>query len=138
MMFKNEYSWLSNFHPCNIEYEGVIYPTLEHCYQACKSFNPSERIAISQLLTPGKAKRHKTQFPVLDFHTFKVDLMYKLLTLKFRDDELRTLLVSTGDLFIEESNTWGDQFWGVCNGVGDNILGNLIMRVRNDINRLEK
>jgi predicted NAD-dependent protein-ADP-ribosyltransferase YbiA (DUF1768 family) len=29
--------------------------------------------------------------------------------------------------------TWGDRFWGVCNGVGENMLGKLLMQVREEL-----
>ena len=36
-------------------------------------------------------------------------------------------------LNIVEGNTWGDVFWGVCNGIGENHLGNILMDVRDEI-----
>jgi predicted NAD-dependent protein-ADP-ribosyltransferase YbiA (DUF1768 family) len=29
-----------------------------------------------------------------------------------------------------EGNWWGDTYWGVCNGVGENHLGKLLMKIR--------
>ena len=43
------------------------------------------------------------------------------------------LLLATGDAKIVEGNTWGDVFWGVCNGVGENHLGEILMKVRQDL-----
>lgn len=31
---------------------------------------------------------------------------------------------------IVEGNQWHDTFWGVCNGVGQNNLGQILMNVR--------
>lgn len=50
-----------------------------------------------------------------------------------RYPELRTKLLSTGDLEIIEGNHWGDTFWGVCNGTGENHLGRILMQVREDL-----
>jgi hypothetical protein len=33
-------------------------------------------------------------------------------------------------MILIEGNTWGDTFWGVCNGVGENNLGKTLMNVR--------
>lgn len=33
----------------------------------------------------------------------------------------------------EVTNIGDDAFWGVCNGVGQNQLGNLLMRVRKEL-----
>jgi len=44
--------------------------------------------------------------------------------------KLSELLLSTGDKYLEETNNWGDEFWGVCNEVGENNLGKILIRVR--------
>ena len=36
----------------------------------------------------------------------------------------------TGDGYLEETNTWGDTYWGYTNGRGRNFLGRLIARIR--------
>ena len=51
----------------------------------------------------------------------------------FKNVDLRYMLIGTGNMYIEETNNWGDTYWGVCNGVGKNVLGKLLMRVRKDI-----
>ena len=130
MIFRGEYAFLSNFHPCEIVYEGILYPSSEHAYQAAKSSNHEEKLLISKLKSPGKAKRHKTQFPQKDFHVNKVQIMYEILKIKFSDAFLSSLLEKTIDSAIIEDNTWGDRFWGVCDNSGENVLGNLLMVVR--------
>jgi predicted NAD-dependent protein-ADP-ribosyltransferase YbiA (DUF1768 family) len=52
---------------------------------------------------------------------------------KFSDPELRAKLLATGDEFLVEGNHWGDTYWGVCNGKGRNMLGSLLMKVREEI-----
>ena len=44
--------------------------------------------------------------------------------------ELGEKLKATGDGQIVEGNTWGDTFWGVCGGRGQNWLGRLLMERR--------
>ena len=41
--FRGEFSWLSNFYPVQIEYEGLTYPSVEHAYQAGKLINIEDR-----------------------------------------------------------------------------------------------
>ena len=41
-------------------------------------------------------------------------------------------LINTGDAILIEGNTWGDTYWGVCDGVGENRLGKLLMEVREE------
>ena len=56
--FQKEYRWLSNFWPCLIEFEGKIYPSVEHAYQAAKCCpNDWDRHQILHAKTPGDAKR---------------------------------------------------------------------------------
>lgn len=70
-----------------------------------------------------------------DFDKHKLDFMEELLRRKFSDNNpiLRDRLIDTGDALIVEDNHWGDTFWGVCNGVGENHLGKLIMLIRDEL-----
>jgi hypothetical protein len=43
------------------------------------------------------------------------------------------MLLLTGDEELIEGNFWGDVFWGVCNGVGKNHLGKILMEVRSEL-----
>jgi predicted NAD-dependent protein-ADP-ribosyltransferase YbiA (DUF1768 family) len=68
-----------------------------------------------------------------DFDANKLDIMFKLLRLKFANAELAKMLIDTGDTILVEGNTWNDTFWGICNGVGQNNLGKLLMLVRREL-----
>ena len=56
--------------------------------------------------------------------------MAALIAQKFDKGELALALKYTGDAELIEGNNWGDTFWGVCNGVGENHLGKLLMARR--------
>ena len=56
--------------------------------------------------------------------------MRHLLFKKFSQYEFFELLMLTGDAELIEGNNWGDTFWGVCNGRGENMLGKLLMEIR--------
>ena len=47
----------------------------------------------------------------------------------------RTLLLETGNEYIQEGNWWNDTFWGFClkTNTGENKLGKLIMKIRNEL-----
>jgi len=130
--FSGEYSFLSNFYPVEIELDGQVYPTLEHAFQAAKTSNKYERERIRLMATPGQAKnagRHVQLEKGWDIA--KKNVMYKLVLQKFeRNPELRQKLIDTGDEELVEGNNWNDHYWGVCNGVGQNILGKILMNVR--------
>jgi predicted NAD-dependent protein-ADP-ribosyltransferase YbiA (DUF1768 family) len=45
-------------------------------------------------------------------------------------------LDATGDRKLVEGNYWHDTFWGVCNGVGENYLGEILMHVRQELRHI--
>lgn len=132
--FQGEYRFLSNFTPALIEYEGLKFPTVEHAYQAAKSKDVHFRRHVAELLTPGRAKRAgQTAKLRTDWEDVKLGIMLDLLRIKFKSSRLRLQLKQTGSAHLEETNYWGDTFWGVCKGKGENQLGKLLMKVRDEI-----
>ncbi|MGW8177793.1 MAG: NADAR family protein [bacterium] len=137
--FDGEYQFLSNFFPVTVFLDGECYPSVEHAYQAAKTTNPYERQFIKDMKTPGRAKRAGRHLMLReDWELIKISVMHDLLRQKFSHETLRKRLLATGDEKLEEGNTWKDYFWGVCNGIGQNQLGVLLMRVREEIRHCEK
>jgi ribA/ribD-fused uncharacterized protein len=130
--FKDEHRFLSNFWTCEIWFEGIKYPSTEHAYQAAKTLDQLKRIEISGLKTPGRAKRAGKRVVMRDdWDEVKIDVMQALTTRKYLNHpKLAEKLRATGRCKIIEGNTWGDTFWGVCEGKGRNELGKAIMRTR--------
>lgn len=130
--FEGEFAFLSNFYEAEVEYEGIKYPTNEHAFQAAKSLNPARRLEIAMLDTPGKAKRAGRNLLLRhDWEQVKYDIMLDIVFAKFyQHPELATKLLATGDAELIEGNWWNDTTWGVCNGVGSNWLGRILMMVR--------
>lgn len=137
----NQYRFLSNFYMKPVRFEGVVYPSTEHAFQAAKSLVDRERHLIKRQSTAGKAKRIGQQV-TLDpmWETRKILVMHTLLKRKFQyGSELAAWLVDTGDAMLIEGNTWHDQFWGDCEcpkhkaQAGENWLGRLLMLVRRDL-----
>jgi predicted NAD-dependent protein-ADP-ribosyltransferase YbiA (DUF1768 family) len=60
--------------------------------------------------------------------------MYRILRVKFGKELYRSKLIATGTNYLEETNYWHDDYWGVYNGKGENHLGRLLMVVRDEIN----
>ena len=133
--FEGEYRFLSNFHPAKVYLDGVEYRSTEHAYQAAKSLDQDERLRIKNAKSPADAKKLGRKVKLRkDWENIKLDVMLDLLRQKFEIPELRQLLIDTGDDELIEGNTWGDEFFGVCRGVGKNHLGRLLMQVRKEIN----
>lgn len=137
--FKGRYKFLSNFWPCEVWLE-TKYPSVEHAYQASKTFNISQRKEIKDADTPGKAKRLGKKVDLRsDWEFVKLEVMYDLVMQKFfNNEELMWKLLDTDDEELVEGNTWGDTFWGVCNGAGENRLGKILMRAREEIRKETK
>ena len=134
MTFTGKYRFLSNFAPCSIIYNGVIYPSVEHAYQSAKSDSKEwKEICSDAARTPGEIKRLSKKVQLVDgWDEKKVSLMKMLLLRKFLQKPFKQLLLATGDAELQEGNWWRDVFWGidVKTGKGENILGKLLMEIR--------
>ncbi len=132
--FSGKNRWLSNFWPAEVELDGMLYSSVEHAYQAAKTLNMEDR-ALFQGITAGVAKRLGKKLVVRDdWNEVKIAVMTHLNLQKYQNHpELAANLIATGDQQLVEGNTWGDVFWGVCNGVGENHLGKILMEIRKNI-----
>lgn len=132
--FRGEYRFLSNFYPCEISYERILYPSVEHAFQAAKStdINVRRRICAANTAMVAKFMGNNIKLRPL-WDDIKVSIMLVLIRKKFRDSELRRKLLATGTAKLIEGNTWNDTFWGVCKGEGKNQLGRILMVVRDEV-----
>lgn len=68
-----------------------------------------------------------------DFEENKIDIMYKCVYKKFKQNKhLKKILLSTGDRILIENAKY-DSFWGIGKGNGQNNLGKILMRVRTQL-----
>lgn len=136
--FKGAHFFLSNFSPSRVRMRGAWYPSVENAYQAAKTIDAAARIPF-ETCTAGEAKKIGRRLALRpDWESVKLDVMLALLRAKFTFSPLRARLLATGDAHLEEGNYWGDRFWGVCRGEGQNHLGRLLMQVRAEIQRGER
>lgn len=134
--FAGPHRFLSNFWPVAVVYDGKSYRSVEHAYQAAKTVIPHERAAIQRALTPGDAKRLGKRVTMrADWSAVRIPAMHELLRQKFATEPLRGKLLATGKKPLVEGNYWGDRFWGVCDGAGENHMGRLLMEVRDELRR---
>jgi ribA/ribD-fused uncharacterized protein len=139
--FTKEYSFLSNFFPVKIIWKGITFPTVEHAFVASKSNNPLFWDEISKLpaKSGGYAKKKGRKITLRNnWEKIKVIMMEEFLRQKFRYPHLEKKLINTYPNFLEEGNTWHDNFWGNCycnkckSIEGRNILGKLLMKIREE------
>lgn len=130
--FSGKYDFLSNFHMCAVEYDGLAFTNAEAAFQSAKSTDLETRKQFCNL-PPAQAKRlGRTVQLKKDWERVKDQIMYDVLRAKFSDKKLCLLLLCTGDKELVEGNWWGDTYWGVCRGKGLNKLGKLLMQVRDE------
>ena len=137
--FFGEYRFLSNFTPATIKFEGDYYSSVEHAYVAAKTLSPRERELIRMVESAGKIKiigRRLTLRP--EWNKLRISFMRSFLEQKFNYPKYKELLLKTGSAYLEETNSWGDTFWGVSNGCGLNTLGQLLMSIRTSYQKYDK
>jgi hypothetical protein len=132
--FSEEYYFLSNFYECPVTYKEITYQNNEAAFQAQKCINEKDRTLFANL-NASQAKKLGREIPLRkDWESIKVKEMAAIVYAKFTQNEnLQEKLLSTGDAYLEEGNTWGDRIWGVCNGSGQNLLGQILMSTREKI-----
>lgn len=136
--FSGRYRFLSNFHPCLIQFEEVLCNSIEHAFQAAKAIQPFEAAWIISAQTPSEAKRRGRKVKKrADWEEVRIEIMRGLLRFKFGHQDLLQQLLATGEEELIEGNWWHDTFWGccdcpICKGSGENHLGKLLMEIRQE------
>jgi ribA/ribD-fused uncharacterized protein len=147
--FSGRWAFLSNFHRSGLVWEGDLYPTAEHAFNAGKTLDRAKRREIASAPTPGIAKRmgraRSIQLREGWDERVRYEVMASVLRAKFCCDPRRTeALLSTGDAMLVEGNSWHDQHWGdcrcgrqACADPGGNHLGRLLMELRAALGRVD-
>lgn len=131
-VFRGKYRFLSNFYP----FQMGEYKSNEHYYMSHKTLDEKLKRDIIESPTASQAKLlGKLVTLRSDWEKIKDSVMYDGLMLKFSYPEMQDMLLETGNFYIQETNTWGDTYWGVCKNKGQNKLGNLLMNVRSHYSR---
>jgi ribA/ribD-fused uncharacterized protein len=132
--FQGAMRFLSNFFTSTFEFEGVSYKNAEAAFQAQKTLDPAEREQFSNM-TGAQARKAGRRVTLRDgWNDMRVDVMSQIVLAKFKQNaKLAKQLLDTGNAILEEGNTWGDTFWGVSEGRGENHLGRILMRVRQEL-----
>ncbi len=130
--FRGPHWFLSNFYPITVN----ELPSVEHFYQASKFLDLEIREQIKNAKTAGDAKRlaNANRGKIREgWDDLKETIMWSGLVKKFKDPGLARKLLSTKDEEIVHENYWGDIFWGTVNGKGQNILGKMLMKIREEL-----
>ena len=132
--FRGNLAYLSNFFPCSVtvSIEGKEY-TFKDSEAAFQAFKCPERAQEFTYRTKGNAKKHGKEVPLRpDWEQIKDDVMYNCVKAKFTQNPyLMERLLQSPDILVE-NNTWGDTYWGAVNGRGKNMLGLILMQIREE------
>lgn len=130
--FRGAYAFLSNFFSAPITYGGFRFASNEAAFQAQKTTSQKERQRFTRLTDPADAKALGRKMCLRsDWNKIKIRCMYEICMTKFiQHPELLHELEATGNAVLIEGNCWGDRFWGMVNGSGENHLGLILMDIR--------
>jgi N-glycosidase YbiA len=136
----DEYGDFSNFAGYPVVIRKKRWPTTEHYFQAQKFKDKKDQEAIRRANSPmlaarmGRDRKRKLR---RDWESAKVNVMREAVLAKFTQyEDLRELLLSTGDAKIVE-HTEKDGHWGDGgDGRGKNMLGRVLMDVRERLREL--
>lgn len=134
--FLGPHFFLSNYYSKTpVKYGSLEYTSAEHAYQAAKTKNLLDMARIHKLKTPDEARRLGQRVAIReDWDEVKDRVMFAILFEKFKaGSDLHKRLMDTGDEELIEghsSSIYKDEYWGVCDGVGKNKLGKILMFIR--------
>lgn len=136
--YPKEFYVFDNFSSFQVEYDGHLWPTSEHAYQATKFKETSPEIykRIREARSAHDAMKLASEFKEKrdpEWDKKKVDIMKAILRCKIDQHPyvLKKLLQSGSREIIEDS--WRDGFWGWGEDRnGENQLGKIWMELREE------
>lgn len=131
--FQGAYRFLSNMWDTPVTILGRTFSSSEAAYQSSKTLDPIVRDSFTLLGGIDSKKAGRELVLRSDWSIVKLEVMELCVRSKFMNPGMSKLLKGTGNSPLVEGNTWGDTFWGRCNGLGQNHLGRLLMSVRKDL-----
>lgn len=130
--FQGREYFLSNFYDAKVEVFGLRFKNNEAAFQSQKC---PERASEFCRIDPSSAKKLGRNVQLRsDWEDVKEQVMYECVKAKFtQNKDLKRKLLATGDAELIEGNNWKDKVWGVYKGKGENKLGKILMRVREEL-----
>ena len=133
----DEFGGFSNFSPHAVTLKGKRWPTSEHYFQAQKFAGTPHEEAVRRCKKPRQAADmgRDRKLPLRrDWESVKDNIMREAVRAKFSQHaDLRDELLGTGDRPIVE-HTENDAYWGDGgDGSGRNMLGIILMQIRNEL-----
>lgn len=135
------YGCFSNLYRRPIVLDGELFPTAEHAYQAGKPRKAEVREWLLRAPSPALLAMAAHGLYYWDvapgWSRNKFDRMRRVLRAKFtQHSDLKAILLATGSARLVESATVDslvNRLWGEVNSVGKNMLGVLLMELREEL-----
>lgn len=142
--FSHAFDPLNNWSGHRVKLWGKTFPTVEHAYHYRKFADELPKVAeqIRRAPSPWAAmqieRKHRSQRRP-DWQSVKAGIMEEIIRAKVaQNQDVHACLLATGDKTIIENSPW-DTFWGIGNdGTGQNQLGNIFMRIREELKASKK
>jgi len=146
-------NFMSNMFPCTVEYDGRKFVSVEHAYIYAKAIHIEDAnlalTCLSNIDGRHLKSKYSPKFPsdasARKWDALKVGVMRELITSKFNAQNLKKMLLETGDSLLAEANP-RDTFWGMgmpytdlsvvsspSQITGKNVLGQLLMTLRAEL-----
>ncbi len=135
----SEYGCFSNFSRHGFILDDLYWITSEHYFQAQKFLLTNHLEEIRNCNTPREAAkmgRERSRPLRPDWEQVKDDIMRSCVHCKFATHtDIREILIATGEQLIVE-NAPKDDYWGCgADGSGKNMLGKILMEVRDKLRK---
>jgi N-glycosidase YbiA len=133
----DQYGFMSNFAEYAFSLDGKKWRTSEHYFQAKKFDDAAYVELVRSQNTPALAAKMGRNRKVKirrDWESIKNDVMYRAVRAKFEQNlDIAQMLLETGTAkLIEHADN--DDYWGDGgDGSGQNMLGRILMRVRDEL-----
>ena len=129
------YGSFNNFKKAKMFIYGRWWNNVESAYQSRKALNPEDIVKIVNAKTPREARDLGQKIKMRpDWDEIKDNIMYECVMAKFlQNKELLIELLNTNPHELVEDSPV-DSYWGCgLDGNGKNMLGKILMRVRQEL-----
>ena len=141
-----EFGWMGNMAPYPIKFDGKVWLTSEALFQSMRFDDDNVKEIIRGEKSPMgakmKAKKNRDQMVVVPMSELDVENMRKCVKMKFdAHPQLKRQLMNTKDSLIyedignrngERHKFWGAKKWSESEGDGNNMMGKILMDLREE------
>lgn len=136
--FTNKWEFLSNEYKCPVRFEEYTFQSAASLFYAFKALKSKGSFAKFQRLAPLKAKSKAQQLISEDWEEHKEEYLETAVRAKFDSNpDLIKKLLKTGNLPLINNVTHLDEWIGVRKGKGENMLGKVLMKLREEYSEKE-